>query len=149
MTTTPTTWLDSFQVNTSSTGFQGNQDIVGLSNGNFLVVFTDSSGTVGSGANNDIVGVIYDAEGNIVETAFQVNTFGTADNEELPAIAATNDGGFVMVYEDRNAAGQQILIQRYDDEGTSIDTGFVQTDPGAEFVSNPKVAVNQADNSIF
>ena len=115
MTTTPTVWLDSFQVNTSATGFQGMQDIVGLSNGNFLVVFADDSGAVGTGNGRDIIGVIYDAEGSIVTTAFQVNTFGNADTEETPAIAATNDGGFVMVYEDRDttAPTQQILIQRY------------------------------------
>lgn len=151
MTITPTTWLDSFQVNTSSTGFQGQQDIVALSNGNFLVVFTDDSGAVGTGAGRDIVGVIYDAEGTIVTTAFQVNTFGNADSEEVPAIAATNDGGFVMVYEDRDGGtpSQQLLMQRYDASGTSIDTAFAQIRPTTEFVSNPKIAVNQTDNSIF
>lgn len=151
MTTTPTTWLNNFQVNTRSTNFQGLQDVVGLSNGNFLVVYADDSGTVGTGTNRDINGVIYNAEGEIVTTAFQVNTFGAADSEEMPAIAATNDGGFVMVYEDRDttAPTQQILVQRYDVTGTSIDSGFVQFEPSTEFVSNPKIAVNQADNSMF
>ncbi|MEM7058242.1 MAG: calcium-binding protein, partial [Pseudomonadota bacterium] len=151
MTTTPTTWLNNFQVNTSSTNFQGLQDIVGLSNGNFLVVFADDSGTVGTGSDRDIIGVIYNAQGDIVTTAFQVNTFGTADFEESPSIAATNDGGFVMAYEDRDTTSptQQILVQRYDATGASIDSGFVQFEPSTEFVSSPKIAVNQADNSMF
>ncbi|MEM7744936.1 MAG: calcium-binding protein [Pseudomonadota bacterium] len=151
MTTTPTSWLDSFQVNTISTGSQFAQDIVGLSNGNFLVVFADTDDTIGTSAGADIVGVIYDAEGTIVTTAFQLNTFGTADDEETPTIAATNDGGFVMAYLDRDnsAPGQQILIERYNGAGTSTDTGFVQLEPLTAVVSNPQIAVNQADNSMF
>ncbi|MEM7746312.1 MAG: hypothetical protein AAF409_21680, partial [Pseudomonadota bacterium] len=149
MTTTPTTWLDSFQVNTSSTNFQGLPDITGLSNGNFLVVFQDDSGTVGTGNGRDIVGVIYDAEGNIVETAFQVNVGRNFDEEELPSVAATSDGGFVMAYEDRDANGQSIYMERFDSSGTRTDQVTVQNDPGTEFVSNPKVAVNQANDSVF
>ena len=148
-TTTPTTWLDSIQVNTSATGFQGHQQIVGLSNGNILVVFADDSGTVGSGSGRDIVGVIYDAEGTIVRTAFQVNTSFSVDAEESPSIAATNDGGFVMAYEDRDAGGQSIRLERFDAGGIQIDSATVQSDPGTPLVSRPRVTVDQFDNSVF
>ncbi|MEM7745646.1 MAG: calcium-binding protein, partial [Pseudomonadota bacterium] len=151
MTTTPTTWLDSFQVSTSNISFQGWQDITGLSNGNFLVVFADDSQTVGTGDGIDIVGVIYNAQGDVVKTAFQVNTFSTAEWEWLPAVAATNDGGFVMAYEDRVPpfVSAQNLIERYDANGTSIDTGFVQSEPFNPPNSPLKIAVNQTDNSMF
>src|SRR6056297_2182103 len=110
MTTTPTLWGANAQVNPSSTGFQGQHKIIGLSNGNHLVVFADDSGTVGTGAGRDIVGVIYGPTGAVVRAAFQVNSSWFADDEELPAIAADNNGGFYMAFEDRDSFGQSIRI---------------------------------------
>ena len=112
MPQTPTEWLGRTQVNSLSTGFQGHQETIGLSNGNILVVFSDDSDTV-PGLSRDIVGVIYDAEGNVVRAEFQANTAFFFDGEEWPSIAATNDGGFIMVYEDSDASGTSIRAERY------------------------------------
>jgi len=149
MTTTPTTWLLSQQVNPSSINLQFEQKVVGLSNGNFLVVFSDDSGTVGAGAGRDIVGVIYDAEGAIVTTAFQVNTFGSADTEMDPSIVADGNGGFYMAYEDQNVNGTQLLIQRYDAAGTSIDNAFVALDPGTQTVFQPSLAIAPTTGNLM
>ena len=55
----PERWTGPIQVNTDTTGFQGQPKTVGLSNGNILVVFADDSPVVGTTAGRDIVGVIY------------------------------------------------------------------------------------------
>ena len=147
MPQTPTEWLGRTQVNPISTGFQGHPEIIGLSNGNILVVFSDDSDTV-PGLGRDIVGVIYDAEGNVVRAASQLNTAFFFDGEEWPSIAATNDGGFIMVYEDSDASGTSIRAQRYDSQGDSVDAATVLEDPGAALLSNPQVAVNRRSVAV-
>src|SRR6056297_145819 len=148
MTTTPTLWGANAQVNPSSTGFQGNHRIIGLSNGNHLVVFADDSGTIGTGAGRDIVGVIYGPTGAVVHAAFQVNAAFAAGSNELPAIAADDNGGFYMAYEDRNANGQSIRIERFSENGVQLPTGGfnIQSDPGTPFVSAPSIAVSANGN---
>jgi len=148
MAVTPTSWLPRTLVNPDTTGFQGEQQVIGLSNGNILVVFSDDSPT-GPSPGRDVVGVIYNAEGAIVKAAFQVNTVFTADMESAPSIAATNDGGFILVHEDTDVSGTAIRAERYDATGVRIDSTTILSDPGAPVLNNPKVAVDLADNSFF
>ncbi|MBX3568036.1 MAG: calcium-binding protein [Rhizobiaceae bacterium] len=148
MPQTPTVWRGSTLVNPLTNGFQGQSKIIGLSNGNILVVYADDSATAPT-AGRDVSGVIYDATGAIVRAAFQLNTIHFADTEELPSVAATNDGGFVMAYLDTNASGSSVRTERYDADGDSIDAGAAYVDNSAAIVGNPSIAVNTADNSFF
>ncbi|MCB1492329.1 MAG: hypothetical protein KDJ77_11130 [Rhodobiaceae bacterium] len=154
MTTTPTVWLNTFRANLVPGGSQGDPVVVGLSNSNFLVVWTDYNDTVAPGLSSDIVGVIYDAFGNAVSGSLYLNDgFANARGETDPVVAATNDGGFVLVYEYSDFGGtngdDDIAYGRYDAAGNRTQSGFVVSDNFSNiYYANPSVAV-AADNSFF
>ncbi|MCW5733179.1 MAG: calcium-binding protein [Enhydrobacter sp.] len=139
MTTTPTTWRAPFTANASNTaGFQFNPYTIGLSNGNFLVVWTDD--TSGTNAGNDVFGQIYGPEGNTVGAAFEVNSSFFVDGEFLGSIAPQTDGGFVIAYVDDEGAGADaIRIERKDAAGVSTFVGSITGGAGA--VSDPEITV--------
>lgn len=142
---TPTQWLNNFQVNTgpAATGFQSAPQIIGLSNGNFLVVWSESSdGTIATATGRDIVGKIYDADGNVVRDSFQLNS-NQIDEEYDFDIVATNDGGFAMVYLDDDLDSQNIIYERYDENGDSTVFRLVASEFAADRShSNPEVVFN-------
>lgn len=73
----PSLWLADFQVNTgsdASSGLQFDPLIIGLATGNFLVAWVDSNGAVSGSFPTDIIGKLYDTEGNVIRDSFQLNT---------------------------------------------------------------------------
>ncbi len=153
---TPVKWLTEFQVNTGTADVPGISDpqTIGLSNGNYLVAWVEP-GTAGIGTTigTDIIGVIFDAEGNLVETAQRLNTDRNADDERDFDIAATNDGGFIMVYVDddiSNTSAEAIYWERFDATGTRTSGAQIATNAvAADFLANPKVVVNNNDNTSY
>ena len=65
-----------------------------LSNGDFVVVWTDESGNFGEEFSG-VVGKIFDADGNVLVDEFHVNTT-TAIEQFEPSVAALSGGGFVV-----------------------------------------------------
>jgi len=95
MTTTPTIWKQGFTANVGATS--GNQSVpqtIGLRNGNILVVWEDD--TNGPSPSTDVMGQIFDPEGNRVGAPFQVNSAVVAGDETGPEIVALPDGGYVV-----------------------------------------------------
>src|SRR5262245_7148096 len=137
MTTTPTTWKARFTANAANTaGFQFNPYTIGLSNGNFLTVWSDD--TSGTDLGNDVFGQIFGPEGNTIGAAFQINTNATNDGEFLGSIAPQLDGGFVVTYVDDEGAGADVIrVERYDSAGTAT---FI-TSIGGGPVSDPEITV--------
>jgi Ca2+-binding RTX toxin-like protein len=148
MAQTPSSWLPKTTANVDTTGLQSQQQIIGLSNGNILVVWADDSPSAAS-PGRDISAVIYDAEGNVVRSAFQLNDVWTANNEGRPSIAATSDGGFVMAYEENSGSGTSLRIEMYYPNGNLHIGTTLLVDPGDELIGNPKIAVSPTDGSIF
>ncbi|MCB1491342.1 MAG: hypothetical protein KDJ77_06020 [Rhodobiaceae bacterium] len=154
MTTTPTVWLDTFTANLVTGSSQTDPVITGLSNGNFLVTWVDSNNAndVAPANGTDIVGVIFDALGNAISDSLFLNeAFGDANNEAEPAIAATNDGGFVVVYTSANATinDDDILFRRFDAAGAVLFSDAIENDSSSSIIyRSPSVAV-AADNSFF
>ncbi len=72
-----------FQVNTYTTGNQGSPTVSSLSNGNFVVTWTDDSGEDGSAWG--VFGQIFNATGAKVGSEFQVNTH-TTGNQDVPTV---------------------------------------------------------------
>ncbi|MBC7987056.1 MAG: hypothetical protein H7X93_10395, partial [Sphingomonadaceae bacterium] len=152
----PVEWLGNFQVNTgaAATGTQLDPQIIGLANGNFIVAWTELvGGAIGTSAGQDIIGKIYDRDGNLVRDAFQLNTSNAVDDERDFDIAATSDGGFVMVYIDDDISDvnqTSVIWQRYDASGNSIDSATVANElVAADFLANPNVAVDLTTNTSF
>lgn len=98
-----------FQVNTglADTPETNEPRTIGLSNGNILVVWEEvGTSGVGSSAGIDIIGKIYDAEGNVVRNSFRSNTQSVEDDEADFDIAPTSYGGLQMVYREPEADTQ-------------------------------------------
>ncbi|MCB1493826.1 MAG: hypothetical protein KDJ77_18820, partial [Rhodobiaceae bacterium] len=156
MTTTPTVWIDEFTTNFNSDDFRYGPVVTGLSNGNFLVTWVDNNDTVAGGFGFDIVGVIFDALGNpITGTLYLNDGFANSRDESSPVVAATSDGGFVVIWEflgdtpNNTGFEHDIIFGRFDETGTRTIGGFVENDvSGAPSYRFPSVAV-ASDDSFF
>ncbi|MEH6736913.1 MAG: calcium-binding protein, partial [Sulfitobacter sp.] len=149
---TPVTWLGEFQVNTGAADTVGVSDAqtIGLSNGNILVAWTES-GTTGAGttAGLDIIGKIYDGAGNLVRDSYRINTVRNADEESDFDIAATNDGGFMLVYVDNDGSDSSVMWERKNAAGNQLNSREIVSETGSGDYDNPQIAVNNIDNSSY
>ncbi|MBN1803927.1 MAG: hypothetical protein JW837_01630 [Sedimentisphaerales bacterium] len=136
-----------FQINSTSTGNQKEPSVAMNADGSFVVAWQ------GTGANDedeeDIFARLYNPNGIPVYNEFHINT-NTADKQLCPAVAMSNDGGFVIVWESVNVPQddkKSICGQLYNKDGLRV---------GAEFVVNnvsydgryPNVAMDTEGNFI-
>ena len=107
-----------FQVNTTTTDYQDTAQITALSDGGFVVVWESY---LQDGSSNGTYGQRYDANGNAVNSEFQINTT-TAGDQGDPSIGALADGGFLVVWESSNqdGSGRGIYAQQYDSNGNTV-----------------------------
>ena len=117
-------------VNASFHGPQGQQHVVGLASGGFVVSWAglDDSGL-------GIWARIFDANGQPVTADVRLNT-ETLGNEQQPGLAALSSGGFVLGWTDENgdASGYGIKAQIFDSLGARV---------GGELLVNTTIAANQ------
>ena len=151
MTTTPTVWLDEFIATINPASAPTDPVITGLSNGNFLVTWTEFDDSVATSPGGDLVGALFDPLGNIL-TGWprQLNDFGIGRDEQNAAVGARNDGGFVLVYEINDAlgAGTDIIYEMFDASGTEIRDGFVE-DGVAGGVAFRNASIAMRDDNSF
>ena len=111
-----------FQVNSSTTGRQGDPVVAADGDGDFVVVWT--SAHLG-GAYDDIFGQRYDSAGTPVGGEFQIN-FGAVYELIEPSVASDEDGDFVVVwsslFQDGNSYG--VFGRRYASNGDAQGTVF-------------------------
>jgi len=96
---------------------QTDLDLAALAGGGFVAVWTEQT------IDGDAGGIrarIYDNDGTALGAAFTVNDV-TAGNQDLPAIVALHDGGFVVAW--RNDLSE-VVAQRFDAAGTPIGAEF-------------------------
>ena len=101
-----------------------NAAVAGLTGGGFVAVWQDSDGD-GTG-NTGIRASIYNNTGGLVIGNIQVNTT-TADAQHSPRVTGLDDGGFVVVWDDDNAAQNATSGQRFDATGVAIGSEFQMT----------------------
>ncbi len=105
--------------------------------GGFVAVW---NGFDGDDAGN--FGRRFDAAGNPLEPAFQINTY-TTNEQECPRIAMSGSGEFVVTWEssgqDAPGPGGGVFAQRYDSAGRRV---------GAEFLVNTYTTSGQGAPSI-
>lgn len=111
-----------FRVNTHTASSQDEPSITALNDGGFVVSWT-SLGSDGEGFG--IYAQRYDTGGLPQGSEFLVNTY-TAKTQQTPAIAALNNGGFVISWasEGQDGSALGIYAQRFDVNGNSIDSEF-------------------------
>jgi len=111
---------DEFQVNTYTTG-AGLPAVAGLLTGGFVVVWQSSVGGGSDTSGEAVEAQRFDAAGMPVDGEFQVNTY-TTSHQDFPAVAATGDGGFVVVWTSDGSGGtdasdSSVQGQRFDAAG--------------------------------
>jgi hypothetical protein len=133
-------WSQPFTVNAgNTTGIQSLSAPVALADGTFLIAWVDDTNNVDNRVGTDIIAQHYDALGNPLGGAFQLNHFGMLANETDPSIAALSGGGFVVTYEQNSNLGDtDILYEVYDADFNRVDEGAAALGAaGADQVRNP------------
>ncbi|WP_135507144.1 beta strand repeat-containing protein [Roseovarius aestuariivivens] len=153
MPLTPEFWLPKFTANITTTAAQFEPRITQLTNGNILVAWTSTDDTgVGAAPGTDIIGQLYDAYGTAIGSETRLNSGFISDNERNFDIAALDNGGFVVVYEDENGSSvNQALIAS---EWTTTSTGFgtatdrtIATSPDAGDIVRTPTVTSASDGS--
>lgn len=111
-----------FQINTYTTDSQFDPSVSGLSNGNFIVVWT-SNGQDGDAGS--IHGQIFNSGGSKHGTEFQANTY-TVLNQRKPSVSALNNGGFVVTWESdsQDGSGYGVYGQVFNSGGSMVGSEF-------------------------
>lgn len=125
---------DAFQVNTTEEGFQNKPEITQLSGGNVVIAWT-SLGLDGNG--EEAFARVYDSSGKAVSDEVLLHT-DSSDDQHLPDITATADGGFLATWIDERSAqtyDSDIYGQRFNANGSVNGEEFtVWNDSGTDIV---------------
>jgi Ca2+-binding RTX toxin-like protein len=132
-----------FLVNTTTLFIQDQPAITSLSDGRFVISWTDASALSGGSAGKEIRAQIHNADGTRSGGEFVVNTT-TAGNQSEPVITALVNGRFVIVWSDESATGADtsgaaIRAQVFNGDGTKA---------GDEYLVNTTSAGNQDQASV-
>ncbi|MGQ0675050.1 MAG: calcium-binding protein [Rhodospirillales bacterium] len=121
-------------------------DVVELSGGGFVVVW-QSSGQDGSSWS--VYMQQYDAAGVKIGTETRVNTT-TSNAQEAPAIAALNNGGFVVAWESTAQDGDLdgVYMQRYDASGAKVGSEVRVNTVTAKDQSKPAITVLESGEYV-
>lgn len=153
---TPVTWKSKFQINTgtSETGTQSQPKIIGLDNGNVVVVWVeDAAGTVSSGAGSNLIAKVYDSQGNVVTDATPLATGFSGMDESDFDMAPTNDSGFVIAFVAQSISTPDISFlahARFDSDLNLINSGSIDGEgtPEEGFKETHIAYDHQADQSV-
>ncbi len=132
-----------FLVNTTTLNMQLDLAVTALSNGRFVVTFTDYSASTGDTSGAAVRAQVFNADGTKSGSEILVNTT-TAGVQNDPDITALANGRFVVTYNDESATGDDssgdaVRAQIFNANGTKF---------GTEFVVNATTAGSQNDPSI-
>ncbi|HWI81867.1 calcium-binding protein [Ramlibacter sp.] len=125
------------EVNATTAGNQFQPSVTALADGGWLVTWTSYQ----DGSSNGVYAQRFDGSGAPVGAETRVNTT-TADSQEVPAVAALGDGGYVVAWGSygQDGSGYGIYAQRFDVAGTPVagETRVNTTTAGDQW--NPSVA---------
>jgi hypothetical protein len=117
------------RVNTTLPGMQYSATVSGLFNGNFVVTWADTGGTLGDSSDEAIKAQIFTAAGVKVGSEFLVNT-NTSNIQNRPAITGLAGGGFVITWHDFSGSlgdnsRASVKAQIYDASGAKVGGEFL------------------------
>ncbi|NNE23122.1 MAG: hypothetical protein HKN11_10990 [Rhizobiales bacterium] len=128
-----------------STGV-GSQDvdpaITALNDGGWVVTYTDADN---GGLNDVIIGKVYNADGTVRKADFVI---GASGENTASAVAALNNGGFAVVYDDTGWGPDGISLHIFDAAGTDV-SGFIRVDQGLVNVVNSDPDITVLDNGFI
>lgn len=142
--------LDSqIQVNTYINGYQSRPEVAALEDGNFVVVWSSD----GSWGNDDsltsIQARLYSNDGTPLGPEFQVNN-EIQGFQYFPTVAAQNDGGFIVAWNDAPLSTVNIAARRYLAGGVPAGDQFqVNTLNGTSFDDAPSIAALGSEFAVI
>ncbi len=95
--------------------------------GDFIITWMDDRN-----GNFDIYAQRFDFNGNLISANFKVNDDNTSAAQGYPAVSIDLSGNFSIVWEDSRNGNTDIYMQRYNSNGTPIDTNFRVDDDTSE-----------------
>ena len=133
-------------VNSATSGFQGRPRVAAHSGGDFVIVW-DSDGNPGTAL--DIRGQRFSDAGDRLGDELPINAF-TAGNQQWPDVAATADGGFIVVWmsADQDGSNYGIFGRRYDSAGAAVGGEFQVNSYTTSRQSYPVVAADPAGGFV-
>ena len=117
-------------------GSQADPKVVALSNGRFVVLWTDENG---DGSGLCVRAQIFEADGTKYKGELIVNQ-ATSSDQILGGAVALPDGGFAIVYEDHSST-DAISLTTFDDEGARVGNEIRVDMPEGESPERPIVTV--------
>ena len=135
---------DEFLVNSTTANGQSEPSISSLSDGGFVIAWTDSSQTGGDVSNRAIRAQRFDAAGAAVGDEFLVNST-TTGGQSQPSVSHLSDGGFVVTWTDESQTGfdvsnSAIRAQRYGPDGTPLGLELLVNSTSANAQNSPNAA---------
>ncbi|MCK6375928.1 MAG: hypothetical protein L6Q69_17775, partial [Zoogloea sp.] len=123
-------------MNAQTAGSQISPVVTALSDGGFVITWTDQNG---DGSSYGIYGQRFDSAGVAAGTQFLVNTLTSYDQDQ--SAVAAYDGGFIVTWFSRyqDGSGTGIYAQRYSNDGTP---------QGAEFQVNTTTSGDQYEPAV-
>lgn len=106
---------DETQINQQTAGTQYDSQVTVLTDGSYIVSWTDASGRDGSGTG--IYARKFSFSGTPLTEDFRVNTSG-AGNQDSAKLTALSDGGFAVVWDTDNDSN--IKLQRFDANAAKV-----------------------------
>lgn len=94
---------DEFLVNTHTKDNQLRPTVAALAGGEFVVVWNDFSGTLGDSYFGSIKAKVFGPDGEVMREELLVNS-SKWNNQNLPAVAALERGGFVVAWTDASGS---------------------------------------------
>ncbi|MBK7954247.1 MAG: hypothetical protein IPK02_09950 [Candidatus Accumulibacter sp.] len=133
-----------FRVNTTTSNSQYDPAVVGLSDGSFVVAWTDNAA---DGSSEGVFAQRFDSAGVALGSQFAVNTY-TNSNQAQPKIAAYA-GGFVATWYSygEDNYGHGVYSQRFDNAGVKSGGEIQVSSDFASYQYEPDVAA-RADGSF-
>lgn len=132
-----------FLVNTTTSNNQSETSIATLSDGRFVISWTDSSSTGGDTSGSAIRAQIFESDGTRSGSEFLVNTT-ISNGQSESSIAALSDGRFAISWTDSSITGgdtsfSAIRAQLFEPDGSKS---------GGEFLINTNTEYYQMDSAI-
>ncbi|MBY6116996.1 hypothetical protein KUW09_22045, partial [Mameliella alba] len=122
-----------------ATGDDQEVDVVRLASGGFVITYTTYRGGF---AESDQFFRVYNSSGAPITGTIGISSTGSTDQKSEASIAALTDGGFVIVWTDREFG--DIRGQRYSATGVTIGSEFIIEDTPGAIETQPE-AVGLAD----
>lgn len=126
------------QVNTTTTGGQGTQQITALEGGGFVITWEDWSETGGDTSGRAIRAQVFAADGTPIGDELLVNTT-TSGHQAYPEVTALADGGFAITWTDPSSGDLDVRAQVF--EVTDDSVNAVPEASGNDAIAAPGASI--------